>query len=152
MEKKIQEILLILKSTIVALWSISIILVILGENNIFADWIVEPNSQEEFVLNCVVIFLTVIGVPLSLKFYNLCTTHSLRRMNNDEALQSYLVHACVRNVVLLLIIAIDIVVYYITANITGAMCALIVAMISLYCWPKRVQLDEYLEKVNADEE
>lgn len=153
MNKQIDKILKVLKLCVVVIWVAAVLCVLAGENGAFLNWTVEPNGQEEFVLNSVAVCLTLFGTPLSLKFFNLCTAHTLRRMNNDEALHAYLVHGCVRCVMLMLIVMSDVVIYYITANnVTGGLCALIVLTISLVCWPKREQIDTYLEKVNADEE
>lgn len=151
MEKRINSILVLLKITLSCVWLGAAAFLIMGELGVYANVAVDQNGQEAFVLNCVAICLTIIGVPLTLKFFKLCTIHSLRRMNNDEALDRYVLHSVIRNIVMMIIACMDVSVYYITANdLSGALCALIVVVISLFCYPNRKQLDEYLEKVNSD--
>lgn len=150
MEKKTEKVLLYIKSSIVASMVIAIAVAVCGEFNMFVDYVVEPKGEDEFILNLVTICLTIIGVPLTLKFYSLCINHSLRRMDNDEALNRLLRYALVRSLTLCAIAVVDMCAYYLTFNITGAMCALVVGVIMLMCWPKRKQIDAYLEKVNQE--
>ena len=151
MEKKAERILLFIKYSIVASWLVAIAVAVCGELSLFTDYVVEPKSEEEFVLNSVAICLTIFGVPLTLKFFTLCTRHSLRRMDNDEALSRLLRYALVRNFTLCAIAVVDLFAYYLTFNIAGAMCALVVGVVMLLmCWPKRTYIASYLEKVNEE--
>ncbi len=143
---------LVLKASVIAGCIISAIIVLLGELNVFQDYVVEPHGEDEFILNSVAICLTLLGIPLSIKFYTLCTRHALCRMNNDEALNKFLKHGVIRNSTFGLIAVVDIMIYYLTLNIAGALCALVVGVLTIiYCWPKKQQIDVYLEKVNQED-
>lgn len=152
MGKKINKILLVLKASVIGELALSAIFVLLGELDVFNDYVVDPHGEEEFILNSVAICLTILGIPLSIKFYTLCTRHALCRMNNDEALSKFLMHGVIRNSTFGLISVVDIMIYYLTMNIAGALCCLVVCVLTIiYCWPKRKQIDVYLEKVNQEE-
>lgn len=150
MEKRIKLLLKMIKGSLILTWVVGIVAVILGETSCFVDFAVEPHSQDEFICNGIAICITIIGLPLVVKIFNLCTTRSLRRMDNDEALDRYGRYAYARSIAFMLMVGADVVIYYMTMNITGAMCALCVLVFTLVCWPKREQIVSYLEKVNQE--
>ena len=100
MDKYINRLLKTLKIEFLASWLIAIVAAVMGQVDIIPNGIVQPHSNAEFKLNTMVIILTVVGVPTSLKLFSLNTTKGLRRMNNDEALRSYHVWSTVRMAVL----------------------------------------------------
>lgn len=150
MEKKIKFALNLIKGSLITVWIVSLVIIVLGEMSCLADFAIAPHSNDEFICNGVAICLTIVGLPVIIKIFNLCTTRSLRRMDNDEAINRYVRYALVRSFVFAVIAMADWVAYYLTMNVTGAMCALSVLVISLVCWPKRKDMDNYLEKVNQE--
>jgi len=151
MEKRIIQILKTLKLYYILPLIGAIVFIVMGEFDIFGSYAVEPNSNAEYICNSVAIVLTIIGLPGILKVFNLGTAHTLCRMDNDEALSRYLKYSLFRNISFAIIVVADIVVYYMTMNITGALCALSALVVSLTCWPKQEQITAYLERVNQDD-
>ncbi len=150
MEKNIQKLLKLLKIELICQISIPVILVALWESGLLPMGIVEPKSQQEFVLNTVSVSLTLLGIPLAMKLFHLNTTKGLRRMNIDEALQSYHNWSLVRTCILGLAAEFGIITYFFTMTTSGLLCALAALAILCFCWPTRDKIDRYLEQVNNE--
>jgi SNF family Na+-dependent transporter len=150
MEKRIQSLLQMLRIESCVSWLVVIIVFVLGLLGVIVNGSVQPNTQKEFVLNTIGILSTLLVLPLALKLFLLNTTRSLRRMNNDEALDFYHVWSLVRLVVVTSCIAFNVVVYFMTMNMTGLLCALIGVCITIYCLPTKQRIVRYLDEVNND--
>ena len=150
MVKYIQKLFQVLRIEVVAVWLIVAVAVVMGEMDIIPNGIVLPHTSAEFKLNTIVVVLTIIGIPGAIRLFTLNTTRGLRRMDNEEALQSYHVWSAVRMAIFCLTAVFDVVVYYIATSISGALCALIALFATLYCWPSREKIASYLESVNNE--
>ena len=150
MEKRIQSLLLMLRIESCVSWVVVIIVFMLGFLGVIVNDSVQPNTQKEFVLNTAGILSTLLVLPLALKLFLLNTTRSLRRMNKDEALDFYHMWSLVRLIVVTLCMAFNVVVYFMTMNMTGLLCAFIGICITIYCLPTKQRVMRYLEEVNND--
>lgn len=150
MEKRIQSLLLMLRIESCVSWIVVVIIFVLGILSVIVNGSVQPNTQKEFVLNTIGILSTLLVLPLALKLFLLNTTRSLRRMNHDEALDFYHVWSLVRLVIVTLCIAFNVVVYFMTLNMTGLLCAFIGVCITIYCLPTKQRITRYLDEVNND--
>ncbi len=135
---------------VVAVLLILAAVVALGELGVIPNGIVMPHSSGEFKLNTIAIVATVVCVPGAIRLFTLNTTKGLRRMDNEEALQSYHVWSAVRMGILCLTAVCDVAVYYMATSISGALCALITLLAMLYCWPSEEKIASYLECVNKE--
>lgn len=150
MDKYINRLLKTLKIEFLASWLIAIVAAVMGQVDIIPNGIVQPHSNAEFKLNTMVIILTVVGVPTSLKLFSLNTTKGLRRMNNDEALRSYHVWSTVRMAVLTADTILGFVAYYLSLNVTGLLCALVAMATTFYCWPVEHKISDYVDRQKKD--
>ena len=150
MDKYINRLLKTLKIEFLASWLIAIVAAVMGQVDIIPNGIVQPHSNAEFKLNTMVIILTVVGVPTSLKLFSLNTTKGLRRMNNDEALRSYHVWSTVRMAVLTADAILGFVAYYLSLNVTGLLCALVAMATTFYCWPVEHKIADYVDRQKMD--
>lgn len=150
MDKYINKLVKTLKIEILVAWLIAVATVAIGQVDFIPNGLVPPHTNAEFKLNFFVIILTVVGVPTALKLFSLNTTKGLRRMNNDEALRSYHVWSIVRMVILCADAVLGFVAYYLTLNVTGALCALVALAITFYCWPTGQKISDYLEGQKND--
>lgn len=150
MEKRIQSLLLMLRIEACVSWIVVIIIFVLGLLEVIVNGSVAPHTQKEFTLNTIGIMSTLLLLPLTLKLFLLNTTKGLRRMNKDEALDFYHVWSLVRLVLVTLCIAFNLVVYFMTLNWTGLLCACIGICITVYCLPTRTKVNQYLDVVNED--
>lgn len=148
MEKNIKKLLLLLWVELGAVVTSVLVLIVLGQLGVFADCMIEPKSNEEFVMNTVSIGITIVGIPLAMKLFHLNTTHGLRRMNLDEALQAYHVWSVVRGCILEISAVVGVVAYYLTNNTTGILCALATMVVLCMCVPSRKKIDVYLESLS----
>lgn len=148
MTKYIDKLTKVLKVEFYAAWFLVALTACFGELGVIANGAVQPNSASEFKMNTVVIVLTVVGVPLALKLFSLNTTKGLRRMNNDEALGTYHVWSLVRMGILCLDAVLGFVAYYLTLNVTGALCALVALAVTMVCWPSDKKISVYLDELD----
>lgn len=131
-------------------WLMAVAVVVLGETGIIPNGIVPAQSNDEFLFNTAAIVLTVIGIPVAIKLFTLNTTRGLRRMNKEEALNAYHVWSAVRMAILFVLAVLGLVVYYITLNTGGVFCCCISLCVTLYCWPSKEKIGEYLTTVNNE--
>ena len=150
MEKRIQSLLLMLRVESCVSWLAVVIVFVLGFSGVIVNGSVMPNTQQEFTLNSIGVLATLLLLPLTLKLFLLNTTKGLRRMNKDEALDFYHVWSLVRLVLVTLCIAYNAVIYFMTLNATGLLCAFIGVCITIYCLPTRNKVNQYLDVVNED--
>ncbi len=150
MTKYIDKLMGTLKAEFFVTWLIAAIVACLGETDIIPNGLIMPNTTGEFKVNTIVVILTVVGVPLALKLFSLNTTKGLRRMDNDEALKAYHVWSSVRMAILCLDMCLGLAAYYVTLNVTGALCALVALATSVCCWPSSGKISAYLDALNND--
>lgn len=139
-----------LRMELLAVWLIAVVVVVLGEMGVIPNGVVEPYSNDEFVLNTASIVLTVIGIPVAIKLFTLNTTRGLRRMNKEEALNAYHVWSAVRMSILCVLAVFSLVVYYVTLSTSGVFCCCISLFATLYCWPSKAKIGSYLATVNNE--
>ena len=149
-KKYIQRLYNTLLVEVLSVWLTAVLVVVLGEMGIIPNGVVAPHSNEEFLFDTAAILLTVIGIPVAIRLFNLNITRGLRRMNKDEALHAYHVWSAVRMAIFDVLVVFCIVVYYITMNTSGAFCALLVLCTTLYCWPSKAKIGSFLSTVNND--
>ncbi|NLV52446.1 MAG: hypothetical protein GXY64_04175 [Bacteroidales bacterium] len=147
MTKYIQKLFNALRIELLMVWLLWVIVIVLGEVDVIPNGIIAPKSNEEFVLTTTAIVLTVVGIPLAIRLFTLNTTKGLRRMDNDEALNSYHIWSLVRMGILCLVALFCTTVYYLTMNVSGAVLALVAMVVTLYCWPSKEKIAAYLESV-----
>ena len=150
MDKYINRLLKTLKIEFLASWLIAIVAAVMGQVDIIPNGIVQPHSNAEFKLNTMVIILTVVGVPTSLKLFSLNTTKGLRRMNNDEAMRYYHVWSTVRVAVLTAEAILGFVAYYLSLNVTGLLCALDAMATNCKRRPVEHKISDYVDRQKKD--
>lgn len=146
MEKQISKLMTLLRAELISQIAFVVLLVVLGELNVFAgNAPFSPNT--EFVLECVVIVLTLVTIPIAIKLFDLNTTRNLRRMNYDEALASYHLWSIVRLFSLTAPCIMGVLFYYFTLNVSFILCACISMLaVILFCIPSRHKIEDYLER------
>lgn len=147
MNARIKKLLRFLIVEFCSLWLIAIILFVLGETNVIPNGLLvtENYSNTEYCMNVVNVLLVIVCVPLALKLFALNTRFGLRRMNQDEALNSYHTWSLLRLAILLLCIAYGIVAYFLLMDSTGLLCACIAMVASFFCLPSEDKIMNYLE-------
>lgn len=125
-------------------WIVAIGTFVIGELDIIPNGVALENYQVVFYINLVNVLLLIICVPLSLKLFVLNTQRGLRRMNKEEALNSYHLWSAIRLGLLLLCIEVGIVSYFLSIDSTGELCTCIALVITLFCIPSRKKIETFL--------
>lgn len=126
-------------------WLIAVLTFILGETGVIPNGALTGDGHKaEFYMNLTNIVLVIVCVPLSLKLFSLNTERSLRRMDKDEALGSYHLWSGIRLGMLSLCIEFGLVSYFLLMNSTGALCACIALVATLFCFPSRSKTNSFL--------
>lgn len=147
MDQQIKKLMRKLWSRMIGAWCLMVALFVMGMNDIIPNGTLVGDTKTLYILNIVCIAMTLIGVPLALKLFALNTNSGLRRMNNDEALQSYANWSLVRLVILISAAAYGLVLYFLSGNeSTGVLCMCICLLSTLLCIPSYDKTKKYLEE------
>lgn len=150
MEEEILKRVKLLKRAYGSLWAVAILFVILGETELFPVGILIDNVRASFYCESVSILLMALCVPLSLKLFSLVLTKKIDTYAFPVALSRYTFWSLIRLGILGVGVVFNILVYYLTLNNTGLLCALITLTASLFCVPSERKLREELH-VNKGE-
>ncbi|MCQ2256779.1 MAG: hypothetical protein MJZ41_02155 [Bacteroidaceae bacterium] len=150
MENQIKKLLATLKIEVIIVWVLSAATYLLGAFSVIPTGLIEPKSQDEYIWNVCFVSVLLIAVPGSMLMFKLNTTKNLRRMNKDEALQSYHIWSAVRLGMIWLAVECGIVTYFVCVGMTGLFGALIAFIFTFMCWPSRSKIDAYLDNLNND--
>lgn len=151
MDKKIKNLLLVLKCVFFSIWLLSILLYVIGKMGWLADMCLEPQSTSEYIVECICVALVVFGCPLSMKLFTLNTTKNLMRMNFDDALKSYSAWSVIRLAILGLGAIFGVLAYFMTLKMSCGICTLIALTFTLLCYPKEEKIRLYLDNLNNEE-
>lgn len=122
------------------LWMVAVGLVVCFESGLWADGAYAGIPKVEYCLETAGILCAVILIPLSLKWFSLALVKRIRRLALLEALGSYRRWSELRLSLLAIVVWGNLLVYYLTLNNIGGLCALMGLTASFFCWPgvKRV--------------
>ena len=145
MDKQIKSLIRWLIIEFCLVWIVAILTFILGETNVIPNGALADDSHKaEFYMNMANIALIIVCVPLSLKLFSLNTERSLRRMNKDEALDSYHLWSGIRLGILAICIEFGLASYFLLINSTGALCACIALVTTFFCFPSKSKTNSFL--------
>lgn len=128
-------------------WMVVILTVVAGETGLIPNGLYAvKGSPAEFYLNVANILLVIVFVPLALKLFSLNTQRGLRRMDKDEALQSYHLWSIVRLSFLLVCAEAGLISYYLVQDPsdTGLFCACVAMVASFLCYPSINKVVRYM--------
>jgi len=94
---------------------------------------IDPRMQ--YILETVGILVTIAFVPFSLKLYSRVYTRYIQNAPLLKALKLYELWSSIRLLLLVVAVLLNIVVYYLTLDNIGGLCALIGITASLFCLP-----------------
>lgn len=129
-----KQILLRLRIEYIAYFLLAVVLVVLYETNVFEKGSLAGKTTETYVLECVGIMLTVVFIPLALKSFHL----ALERMaEREEPIRRrlYVRWNEIRLAMFVVVVLLNVSIYYATGKDSCGYCAIIGAVASLFCWP-----------------
>lgn len=129
-----RKILLRLRIEFIAYILLAALLVCFYEFDVFPKGTLAGNTTAVYVLECVGIMLTVIFIPLALKSFHLALQRIADREEKEHR-RLYVRWNEIRLAMFVVVVLINISVYYVTSRDTCGYCAIIGAIASLFCWP-----------------
>lgn len=157
MEKEIRQTVLFLKRCYYAFLLLTILLIIfVGIADSYAGSLA-TDAKAIYIAETLIILVTIIFVPLSLKCYAWFLANKINHMSIAHALKAYRSINLFRLLLLAIPTFVGFAIYYTMMSSTGALCAMIAFTASLFCLPsqKRVYQELYIdinESENRDEE
>lgn len=125
------------------LWIVVIGLLVCFETGFLPEGMYAGNAQMEYYLETAGILLAVVLIPLSLKLFSLALVKKIRQLALLQALRAYRRWGALRLTMLAIAVWGNLIVYYLTLNNIGGLCALMGLTASFFCWPdvKRVMVE-----------
>ena len=151
MDKKIKAVTRIMQAQYGFYIGIAILLVVLYQSDIILEGAYAANFGMQYILETIGILTTIALVPLSLKLFSVKLA-KIKESGAEESLQLYQQWSTVRLMIIALVTYLNILIYYMTLNSIGGLCALIGLTASVFCLPGEKKIREELNLVTNNEE
>ena len=117
-------------------------------------WKYAENDKAIYLGETILILLTIICIPFSLKYYARMLTNKIDKLSIADAIKTYRTINYLRLALLALPIWIGLYIYYQMLSTTGILCALIALTASLFCVPseKRMRQELFIQQEKSGEE
>lgn len=150
MDEKLKRILLHLQIQYAVFIFLILLLGILYEMEWLSTGLYAIDPRMQYILETMGILVTIAFVPLSLKLYSIVYTRYIQSAPLLKALKLYELWSSIRLLLLTIVVLLNIVVYYLTLDNIGGLCALIGVTASLFCLPgeNKMRKELNLEKPN----
>lgn len=132
--------------------TIAILLVVLYQSDIILEGTYAGDFGMQYILETIGILTTIALVPLSLKVFSVKLNKKIKMAGFENALKLYRQWSSVRLMIIAFITYLNIMIYYMTLNSIGGLCALIGLTASIFCLPSERKLREELNLVTKNEE
>ena len=140
MKNKIKNTVLLLGVSFVFFWAVAVVLVILGETDVFATGLYATDERMAYMLNSVCIILTAVCIPIPLKLFQVILKRFIDKLSFPAALRNYVIFNILRLVIIFIPVYFGFIVYYLVLEKTGYFCAIIGLIASLFCAPGKDRL------------
>lgn len=144
MEEQIKSAIGKLRIQYVLFWVLPILLMLAYELNWIPVGIYADDQGMQYIWQTLSIFITVLIVPLSLKYFNVILRKRIDNLSFPVALKQYVMWSSIRLGLLELTVILGVVSYYLTLENVGSLCALIGLTASLFCMPGEKKMREEL--------
>ncbi|WP_321426524.1 hypothetical protein [uncultured Bacteroides sp.] len=132
--------------------TIAILLVGLYQSDLILEGTYAGDFGMQYILETIGILTTIALVPLSLKIFSVKLNKKIKMAGFENALKLYRQWSSVRLMIIAFITYLNIMIYYMTLNSIGGLCALIGLTASIFCLPGERKLREELNLVTNKEE
>ena len=146
-----KQILKRLRWEFVAYVLLSALLIVLYETHLFYEGGLVGNAKGTYAAECAGVLLTIAFTPLALKSFHKALVR-MASMDDDAARRrSYVKWSEIRLSMFVVVVLLNLSVYYMTMENICGYCALIAAIASLFCWPtKEGVITELTMKIEPD--
>lgn len=136
-----KKILFQLKIEYTAIWLVAILLVVLFESDCLLPGGFAGEDRAVYLAQTLSILITLGCIPLALKLFSIDFIRKrLSVKNGESSLPAYRCWSEVRMFLLAFPLIVNLVLYYLTMEVSSAYCALIVVLAMLFCWPSEARL------------
>lgn len=148
MEEQIKKTVSNLRIVYFCFWLVPVLLIICGECGGNFVGLYADNTRASYYMETLSILVTAACVPVSLKLFAWVLVKKIDQASITNALKLYTTWSFIRLGLLALPVWIGGIVYYLTLNSTGALCAAIGLTASLFCLPgeERLRQELHIEK------
>lgn len=122
-----------------------ILLAIFHETDIITVGVYAGDAVMEYALGTFSILMTIALVPLSLKLFSVIMEKKIQHVQLQKALVLYKKWSIIRLMILALVTYLNLLIYYLTLNNIGGLCALIALTASVFCLPSERRVSEELQ-------
>lgn len=129
-----------------------ILLIILFQSGIILEGAYADDFKMQYILQTIGILTTITIVPFSLKIFSVKLNKVIKEADLEKALRLYMYWGYVRLMMLALVTYLNIIIYYMTLNNIGGLCALIGITASVFCLPGEKKLREEMNLITNNEE
>lgn len=140
MEKQIKRVTAILKIQFFLFWLFPILLFAAFEADLLPVGVYAADAGKQYLWETAGILLTIVCVPLALKLFSIVLKKKIDTLAFPAALERYSFWSGVRLGLLEITVLLNIVIYYMTLNNIGGLCALIGLTASAFCLPGEKRL------------
>ncbi len=152
MDKQIKAVNRIMQTQYGLYIGFTILLVILFQSEIIIEGAYAADFKMQYILQTIGILTTIALVPFSLKIFSVKLNKVIKEADLEKALRLYLHWGYVRLMMLALVTYLNIIIYYMTLNNIGGLCALIGITASVFCLPGEKKLREEMNLITNNEE
>ena len=132
--------------------TIAILLAGLYQSDLIMEGTYAGDFGMQYILDTISILTTIALVPLSLKIFSVKLNKKIKMAGLENALKLYRQWSSVRLMIIAFITYLNIMIYYMTLNSIGGLCALIGLTASIFCLLGERKLREELNLVTNKEE
>lgn len=132
------------KLAFILTWTLPLLMVVIGECEIYPQGLYQGNAQMEYILQSVGILLTIGLIPFALRIFSLNLVKRIQELPLAQALKSYQRWGEVRLFLIAVPALLNVQFYYLTLNTTGLFCASMALIASLFCVPSENRLKNEL--------
>lgn len=144
MEEKIKQSVKKLRFEYILFWIVPVLLIAAFEIDLFPVGVYADNQGIRYGWETASILLTVLVVPVSLKYFNVILKKKIDHLSIPDALNQYVTWSSIRLLAFAITALFNLVVYYLTLGNIGSLCALIAFTASVFCIPGEKRLRDDL--------
>lgn len=120
-----------------------VVIVILGELNVFPTGVLNGNAQVEFVLLAAMEIITICTIPLALRLFRFAKIHHKLVEQREQALQKW---GAIRLEMLSVPMVVNTLLYYLTMNAAFGYLAIILFLCMFFVVPTKERCNAEIEK------
>lgn len=141
---RVEKIVKRLRLEFVLIWVLAAVLAICYETALFSEGACVGDATASYILESAAVLLTLAAVPVSLKISGHFLYRRIEGKSEEQAALILLRWSEVQIFLLMIVVLIDLSVYYSTMDSLGLLCSAVGLIASVFCFPTKTRLEHYL--------